>query len=80
MRRVYRTVDDVDLYIGGVSEIPMEGAILGRTFLCLIGDQMARLRRGDRYYFEESTAGFTARKFNFLTNEINELIKSILLN
>lgn len=62
MRRVYKTVDDVDLYIGGVSEIPVEGSILGPTFLCLIGDQMARLRRGDRYYFEEVTAEFTSRK------------------
>ena len=63
MRRVYRHIDDVDLYIGGVSERPVDDSILGPTFLCLIGDQMARLRRGDRLYFEEATAGFTPRKF-----------------
>jgi len=62
MRRIYGHIDDVDLYIGGVSERPVEGAILGPTFLCLIGDQMARLRRGDRLYFEEATAEFTPRK------------------
>ena len=62
MRRIYGHVDDVDLYIGGVSEKPTDGAILGPTFLCLIGDQMSRSRRGDRFYFEEVTAGFTPRQ------------------
>lgn len=68
MRRVYRSVEDVDLYIGAVSETAVDGAILGPTFLCLIGDQMARLRRGDRFYFEEKTAGFTSRKLTIVEN------------
>lgn len=62
MRRIYGNIDDVDLYIGGVSERPVNGAILGPTFLCLIGDQMARLRRGDRLFYEEATAEFTSRE------------------
>ena len=61
MRQIFGHVDDVDLYIGGVSERPTDGAILGPTFLCLIGDQMSRLRRGDRFFFEEASAGFTPR-------------------
>lgn len=59
MQSVYGSIDDVDLFIGGASERPVDGALLGPTFLCLIGDQMARLRRGDRLFFEESTAQFT---------------------
>jgi len=62
MRQIFGHVDDVDLYIGGVSEKPADGAILGPTFLCLIGDQMSRLRRGDRFFFEEASAAFTPRK------------------
>ena len=53
MRRIYKTVDDVDLFIGGIGEARADGALLGPTFQCLIGDQMARLRRGDRYFYEE---------------------------
>ena len=32
-------MDDVDLFIGGVSERPVEGAVLGPAFLFLLGDQ-----------------------------------------
>ena len=39
--------------------MPLPGAILGPTFVCLVGDQFARLRRGDRFHYEERTARFT---------------------
>lgn len=60
--RIYNSIDDVDLFIGGVSERTVDGALLGPTFLCLIGDQFARLRRGDRLFYEEATAKFTQRE------------------
>ncbi|KAI9551668.1 hypothetical protein GHT06_022004 [Daphnia sinensis] len=62
MSRIYNNIDDVDLFIGGVSERQVEGALLGPTFLCLIGDQFARLRRGDRLFYEEATAQFTPQQ------------------
>lgn len=40
-------MDDIDIFIGGVSERPMEGSLLGHTFLCIVGDQFARLRVAD---------------------------------
>lgn len=70
IRRIYNHIDDVDLFIGGVSERLVDGAMLGPTFLCLIGDQMARLRRGDRLFYEEVTAQFTARQFFFSSTNI----------
>ena len=62
MEEIYGHIDDVDLFIGGMSESRVEGALLGPTFLCLIGDQMARLRRGDRFFYEEETAAFSPRE------------------
>ncbi|GLG98007.1 Peroxidase [Gryllus bimaculatus] len=53
LQRLYRSVDDVDLFVAAVAEKPLKGAIMGQTFVCLVGDQFARLRRGDRYYYEE---------------------------
>lgn len=53
LARLYGSVDEIDLYIGGVSEKPMKDALVGPTFVCIIGDQFSRLRRGDRFFYEE---------------------------
>ena len=50
---MYRRLEDVDLFIGGISEKPVSGAVLGPTFQCIIGDQFRRLRLGDRFWYEE---------------------------
>jgi len=49
---IYNNVDDIDLFIGMVSERPMAGAMVGPTTLCIVGDQFARLKKGDRYFYE----------------------------
>ncbi|XP_075222518.1 salivary peroxidase/catechol oxidase-like [Lycorma delicatula] len=61
LQSIYGSVDEIDLFIGGVAEKPKSGAILGPTFVCLVGDQFARLRRGDSFFYEEGgqTSSFT---------------------
>ncbi|CAH2009741.1 unnamed protein product [Acanthoscelides obtectus] len=49
---IYPSVDDVDLYVGGLLEQKAPGALVGRVFQHIIADQFARLKRGDRYFFE----------------------------
>ena len=49
---IYEDVDDIDLFIGGISELPAVGAIVGPTFQCIIGDQFKRLQQGDRFYYD----------------------------
>lgn len=49
---VYRDVEDVDVFTGGLSEFPLAGAVVGPTFSCLLGFQFQRLRRCDRFWHE----------------------------
>ncbi len=60
IQRLYSSVRDVDLFLGGVIERPESNSnsgptksLLGPTFRCLVGDQFKRLKWGDRFWFEE---------------------------
>ncbi|XP_078362200.1 peroxidasin-like, partial [Oculina patagonica] len=59
-------VDDVDLYVGGISETPLPGSILGATFTCILVKGFENLRVGDRFWYErnDSYTGFTMGQLN----------------
>lgn len=52
LSRNYNSVDDIDFFVGGMSERPVNNGLLGWTFLCVVGDQFARLKKGDRYFYD----------------------------
>jgi len=52
LKSVYRHVDDIDLYVGGFLETAHGDSILGPVFKCIIGDQFARLKKGDRFFYD----------------------------
>lgn len=54
MRRVYKVVENIDLFTGGLSERHFPGADIGPTFACINGIQYYHLKFGDRYFFEHA--------------------------
>lgn len=52
LRSVYKDVEDVDLFVGGFLEKPHEDSMIGLVFKCIIGDQFARLKKGDRFFYD----------------------------
>jgi peroxidase len=66
LQQVYGTVDQVDLFVGGLAEDPAPGAMVGQTFQIVIADQFENLRDGDRLFFENQ--GFSPTLMNQIQN------------
>ena len=52
LEEAYDDLSHLDLWVGGLAEEPLPGAMLGETFHTILVDQFRRLREGDRYWFE----------------------------
>ncbi|MGB1249932.1 MAG: peroxidase family protein [Candidatus Promineifilaceae bacterium] len=50
--QAYNSVDEIDLWIGGLAENAVNGGLLGETCSAVLVDQFKRLRDGDRFWHE----------------------------
>jgi peroxidase len=56
LKSVYKSVDDIDLYIGCLLEnhitVFKSGALMGPTALCIAANQFQRTKNGDRFFYD----------------------------
>jgi len=62
---VYKSIDDVDLFVGAISEDHAPGAQVGELVATVLRDQFERLRDGDRFWYRRDAA--------FSASELTEL-------
>ena len=74
LEKVFPSVDDIDLFVGGMLEKQMAEGLLGPTFKCIIGEQFRKLKRGDRFWYENGTNPTT----RFSREQLQELRKTTL--
>ncbi|KAJ8305385.1 hypothetical protein KUTeg_015930 [Tegillarca granosa] len=62
LRKTYRDVEDIDLFVGGMTERPLPGSELGPTFSCIMARQFERYKIGDRFWWRrrDPVVGFTS--------------------
>ena len=79
LKSVYTSVNDIDLWVGGLAETDVEvvnrfsknsfrnkDSVVGPTFQCLMEKQILDLKKGDRFFYEnapDATLGTSSTAF-----------------
>jgi peroxidase len=66
LQQVYGSVDNLDLFVGGLAETPISGSMVGQTFQTIMVEQFDNLRAGDRLYYQNQ--GFTPEMIQQIQN------------
>ncbi|MDJ0848805.1 MAG: peroxidase family protein [Myxococcota bacterium] len=57
LAEAHASVEDVDLWVGGLAEDPVPGSHLGPLFFTIVKEQFEALRDGDRFWYERVLTG-----------------------
>ena len=55
--QAYGSLNNVDLFVGGLAEKPLPKGLVGAVFACIFSETFSALRDGDRFYYENANTG-----------------------
>lgn len=64
---VYDSVDEIDVWIGGLAEDHVAGSSVGELFQTVLVDQFERLRDGDRFWYQNTFTGHQLKQLEQTT-------------
>lgn len=67
LQSLYGSVDNIDLWVGGLAENHVAGSSMGATFGRIIADQFQRIRDGDRFWYQREFSGRQLDQINNIT-------------
>jgi len=75
LKAAYVTVDRVELWVGGLAEQHLAGSSVGPLFAAILKDQFARLRSGDRYWYQNPGVLSQAEVADIEKTQLSDIIK-----
>ena len=80
LQSVYKDINTIDLWVGGLAEDHLEGAEVGETFHHILKDQFTRLRDGDRFWYQNGLTSEVNISFvDTLNNTLNRIYSFFIL-
>lgn len=73
LRELYGSVDNIDAFVGGLAEDHVAGASVGPLFRRIVAEQFARVRDGDRFWYEHELSRGELREMRGTT--LSEVIR-----
>ena len=64
LAEAYASVDDIDVWVGGLAEREMPGAMVGELIQRIVATQFTALRDGDRFWYEHILSREDVAKIN----------------
>uniref|UniRef100_UPI00358E85AB thyroid peroxidase n=1 Tax=Myxine glutinosa TaxID=7769 RepID=UPI00358E85AB len=72
--KAYGHPGDMDVWLGGISEDPLQAGRVGPLFACLIGRQMKVLRDGDRFWWENPSVFTAGQRAEIARHSLSRII------